>query len=286
MRGITDWKREEAPAQLAREARNIRISILKMLHQAGSGHTGGSLSAADLMTALFLGELRHKPGAPDWEERDRFVLSKGHAAPVYYAVLCRCAYLEQKELCCLRKSCAMLQGHPDCKSTPGIEVSTGSLGQGLSIANGMALGLRLNKSSARVYALMGDGEVQEGMIWEAAMTAAHYKLDNLCAILDKNGLQIDGSVQNIMGIEPLDDKWRAFGWHVIHINGHKFNEILNAFDSAREVKGQPVIIIADTIKGKGVSIFENKVEYHGKAPNDKEFELAMKELTENEGETL
>lgn len=273
--------REEALQRLPEEARQIRIEILKMLHQSGSGHTGGSLSATDLLTTLFFTELRHRSEEPDWEGRDRFVLSKGHAAPLYYAVLCRFGYIHADELCRLRKMNCMLQGHPDSKSTPGVEISTGSLGQGLSIANGMALGLRLNKNHARVYVLMGDGEVQEGMIWEAAMTAAHYKIDNLCAILDRNGLQIDGAVEEVMNIEPLTDKWKAFGWHVINIDGHRFDRILDAFKTAKEVKGKPTIIIAKTVKGKGVSIFENKVKYHGLAPNDQELEQALKELGHN-----
>ncbi len=272
------WSREEALKRLPEEARQIRIEILKMLHQSGSGHTGGSLSATDLVTALFFTELRHKPEDSNWEGRDRFVLSKGHAAPLYYAVLSRLGYIKAEELCRLRKMCCMLQGHPDSKSTPGVEISTGSLGQGLSIANGIALGLRLNKSDARTYVLLGDGEVQEGMVWEAAMTSAHYKIDNLCAILDRNGLQIDGAVEEIMSIEPLADKWKAFGWHVINIDGHRFEEILDAFEAAKEVNGKPTIIIAKTVKGKGVSIFENKVKYHGAAPNDEELEQALKEL--------
>ena len=189
--------RDEALIRLPEEARQIRIEILKMLHRCGSGHTGGSLSATDLLTALFFTELRHRPEDPNWEDRDRFVLSKGHAAPLYYAILCRFGYIQAEELCRLRKVNCILQGHPDSKSTPGVEISTGSLGQGLSVANGMALGLRLNKNSSRVYVLLGDGEVQEGMVWEAAMTSAHYQIDNLCAILDRNGLQIDGAVEEV-----------------------------------------------------------------------------------------
>jgi transketolase len=270
--------RKEAIERLPEEARQIRIEILKMLHASGSGHTGGSLSAADLLTALFFTELRHRPKEPGWADRDRFVLSKGHAAPLYYALLARFGYFKAEELGHLRKMSCMLQGHPDSKSTPGVEISTGSLGQGLSIANGMALGLRLEKKDARAYVLLGDGEVQEGMVWEAAMTSAHYKIDNLCAICDRNGLQIDGAVDDVMGIEPLADKWEAFGWNVINIDGHRFEEILGAYEAARETRGKPTIIIARTIKGKGVSIFENKVKYHGLAPSDEELEQAFREL--------
>lgn len=270
--------RDEALTRLPEEARQIRIEILKMLHRCGSGHTGGSLSATDLLTTLFFTELRHRPEDPNWEGRDRFVLSKGHAAPLYYALLSRFGYIQAEELCHLRKVNCILQGHPDSKSTPGVEISTGSLGQGLSVANGMALGIRLNKNNARVYVLLGDGEVQEGMIWEAAMTAAHYQIDNLCAILDRNGLQIDGAVEEVMNIEPIADKWKAFGWHVINIDGHRFEEILDALASAKKVQGKPTIIIANTVKGKGVSIFENKVKYHGVAPKDQELKLALKEL--------
>lgn len=278
---LMECGREEALKRLPEEARQIRIEILKTLHRAGSGHTGGSLSATDLLTALFFTELRHRPDDANWEDRDRFVLSKGHAAPLYYALLSRFGYIQADELCRLRKMGCMLQGHPDSKSTTGVEISTGSLGQGLSIANGMALGLRLDKRDARVYALLGDGEVQEGMVWEAAMTSAHYKIDNLCAILDRNGLQIDGAVEEVMSIEPLSDKWKAFGWNVINIDGHRFEDILAAFEAAKNVKGKPTIIIAKTVKGKGVSIFENKVKYHGVVPNDEELEQALKELGAN-----
>ncbi|MDL1956927.1 MAG: transketolase [Candidatus Desulfofervidus auxilii] len=263
---------------LRKLAKEIRKDVLVMLNEAGSGHTGGSLSVVELLIALFFGKLRHDPKNPQWKERDRFVLSKGHAAPTLYAILAHCGYFPRKELFSLRKLGTRLQGHPDCKFTPGIEVPTGSLGQGLSMANGMALAARLDGLSSRVYVLLGDGEVQEGQVWEAAMTAAHYKIDNLCAILDNNRLQIDGWVSDVMNIDPLTDKWRAFGWATIEIDGHNFEEIFNALDEAEKIKGKPTIIIARTIKGKGVSFFENQAKYHGVAPTKEELERALKEL--------
>jgi len=264
--------------ELSEITRQLRIDILTMLNRAGSGHTGGSLSAVEILTTLYFSELRHHPQNPKWEERDRFVLSKGHAAPALYAVLARCGYFNPEELKSLRKKGGILQGHPDMNTTPGVEISTGSLGQGLSIANGMALGLKLDRKNARVYVLMGDGEVEEGQIWEAAMSSAHYKIDNLCALLDYNGLQIDGPVKKIMNINPLSDKWRSFGWHVFEVDGHSMEAILDALHKAKKIKGKPSIIICKTIKGKGVSFFENKVEYHGVAPTDEELKGALKEL--------
>lgn len=263
---------------LKEKARTLRIEILKMLAEAGSGHTGGSLSAADIVTALYFSKMRHNPKDPKWRERDRFVLSKGHAAPVLYAALALSGYFEQTLLGTLRKLGSPLQGHPCSKLLPGVEVSTGSLGQGLSIANGMALGLRMDGLNSRVYCLMGDGEIQEGQVWEAAMTAAHYKLDNICAIIDNNGLQIDGHCCDVMYIEPIAKKWDAFGWNVIDINGHNMEAILGALDEAEMVKGKPTMIVARTVKGKGVSLFEGKVEYHGLAPTQEELEIALKEL--------
>lgn len=259
-------------------AREIRLSILKMLTKAGSGHTGGSLSAVDIAVAIYFSKMSFDPPNPLWEDRDIFILSKGHAAPLLYALMAKAGYFPEEALENLRTIESPLQGHPCCKSLPGVEVSTGSLGQGLSVANGMALGLKLDKKTARVYCIMGDGEIQEGQIWEAAMTAAHYRLDNLCAVVDNNGLQIDGPVEKIMGIEPLHDKWAAFGWHVIEVDGHKMEEILSALDSAEKMKNKPTVIIAHTTKGKGVSLFEDKVEYHGVAPTMEEFEIAIKEL--------
>jgi transketolase len=264
--------------QLNEQARTVRIEILRMLTAAGSGHTGGSLSAADIVTALYFYKMRHRPHEPEWKERDRFVLSKGHAAPLLYAALALTGYFDRGLLRTLRKIDSPLQGHPSSKMLKGVEVSTGSLGQGLSIANGMAMGLRMDSLDSRVYCLLGDGELQEGQVWEAAMTASHYCLDNLCAIIDNNGLQIDGLCCNVMNIEPLVDKWNAFGWNVIDINGHNMEEILNAMDAAEKMKGKPTAIIARTVKGKGVSFFEGKAEYHGIAPTGEELERAVKEL--------
>jgi len=264
--------------ELKEKARHVRSDILDMLNRANSGHTGGSLSAADILTALYFSQMNHDPNNPNWEERDRFVLSKGHGAPALYAVLARCGYFDPEELKSLRKMGSMLQGHPDMNTTPGVEISTGSLGQGLSIANGMALGLKLDKKSSRVYVLMGDGEIQEGQIWEAAMSAAHYKIDNLCALVDLNGLQIDGPVKTIMNIQPIADKWQSFGWHVFEVDGHDLEAILDALHKAEKIKGKPSILICTTVKGKGVSFFENKVEYHGVSPTDEELERALQEL--------
>ena len=265
-------------ARLRETARLVRLDIVEMLHRANSGHTGGSLSATDILVALFFAQMRHNPQDPCWPLRDRFVLSKGHAAPALYAVLSRLGYFPREELGTLRQFGSSLQGHPDSSCTPGVEVPTGSLGQGLSIANGMAMAARLNGNGVRVYALLGDGEVQEGQIWEAAMSAAHYRLDNLTAILDRNRLQIDGRTGEVMGIEPLARKWEAFGWHTLEVVGHSFPELLDALEDAVQFKGRPTMIIAHTIKGKGVSIFENQVKYHGMAPNKEEYEQALKEL--------
>ncbi len=265
-------------SHLRETARQVRLDIIEMLFQAGSGHTGGSLSATDILVALFFGHMRLKPGDPCWPQRDRFVLSKGHAAPALYAVLSRLGYFPREELATLRRFGSSLQGHPDSACTPGVEVPTGSLGQGLSIANGMALAARLNGHGTRVYALLGDGEVQEGQIWEAAMSAAHYRLDNLAAILDRNRLQIDGRTAEVMSLEPLARKWEAFGWHTVQVDGHSFPELLAALKGAEDVKGRPSMIIANTVKGKGVSIFENQVKYHGVAPNKEEYQQALKEL--------
>lgn len=264
--------------QLKNTARQIRIDILTMLVEAGSGHVGGSLSAADIITALYFHKMRHDPKNPKWEERDKFVLSKGHAAPALYAALGRSGYFGIEHFHALRKLGSILRGHPNSTVTPGVEVCTGSLGQGLSQANGLAISARLDGKPTRVYVMLGDGEIDEGQVWEAAMSSAHYKIDNLCAILDNNGLQIDGPNKEIMNIDPLADKWRAFGWHVIEINGHEMNEIIEALDEAEKIKGKPTMIIAHTIKGKGVSFMENKVEYHGVAPTKDEYERAIKEF--------
>ena len=263
---------------LKEKAKEIRKSIVSMITEAKSGHPGGSLSATDILTALYFSEMNVDPTNPKMEGRDRFVLSKGHAAPAIYATLAEKGYFSKDELMTLRKFGSRLQGHPDMKKLPGIEISTGSLGQGLSVANGMALNAKIFNENYRTYVVLGDGEIQEGQIWEAAMTAAHYKLDNLCAFLDSNNLQIDGNVSEIMGVEPLDKKWEAFGWNVIKIDGHDFEQILSALDKAREYKGKPTMIIAKTIKGKGVSFMENVCGFHGVAPTLEELERALAEL--------
>jgi transketolase len=265
---------------LADKARRIRIDILKMLTESGTGHTGGSLSAADIATALYFSKLKYDPKKPDWKGRDYFVLSKGHAAPLLYTVLAHAGFMEHAELCTLRKLGSRLQGHPDSKCLPGVEISTGSLGQGLSVANGIALAHKVDKAPNRVYALLGDGELQEGQVWEAAMTAAHYRLDNLCALIDNNGLQIDGPVERVMGVEPIAGKWRAFGWNVLEIDGHDMAKIVTALDMAETVKGKPTAIVCRTVKGKGSTVFEGKVEFHGTTPSKDELAIALKELSE------
>ncbi len=258
-------------------AKKVRRLIIQMLARAGSGHPGGSLSATDLITALYFAVLRYDPKRPDWPDRDRFHISKGHCCPLWYAVLVEAGYFPMEELWTLRQLGSMLQGHPD-RRTPGVEVASGSLGQGLSVAVGMGLAAKIDKKDYRVYCLLGDGEIQEGNIWEAAMAASHYKCDNLCAILDYNGFQIDGRVRDIMNLEPLVSKWQAFGWQTIEIDGHNMRQILGAYDEARAIKGKPAIIIARTIKGKGVSFMENVVDFHGRAPTKEEAEIALKEL--------
>ena len=265
---------------LADKARRIRIDVLKMLNGSGSGHTGGSLSAADLATALYFYKMKYDAKKPDWKERDYFILSKGHAAPLLYTVLAHAGFIEHAELCTLRKLGSRLQGHPDSKCMPGVEISTGSLGQGLSVANGIALAHKIDKAPNRVYALLGDGELQEGQVWEAAMSAAHYKLDNLCALIDNNGLQIDGPVDRVMGVEPIAAKWRAFGWEVLEIDGHDMAKIVTALDLAETVKRKPTAIVCRTVKGKGSTVFEGKVEFHGTTPSKEELAIALKELSE------
>lgn len=266
--------------ELAEIARQLRVSLLRMIHHARSGHTGSSLSCIDLLTCLYFAEMQHVPFQPDWPERDRFVLSKGHAAPALYAVLHRWGYVSTQDLLRLRQLESILQGHPDSRRCPGVEASTGSLGQGLSVAHGMALALRTRRP--RVYVLLGDGELQEGQVWEAAMSAAHFRSSNLCALIDANRLQIDGEVQQIMNVAPIADKFRAFGWHAIEIDGHMIPEILAALDEARQTTDRPTVIVAHTTKGKGVSIFENKVAWHGKAPNAAQLAVALRELGEPE----
>ena len=259
-------------------ARRLRRHIVTMIGRAGSGHPGGSLSAVEIATALFWKILRHKPSDPQWKNRDRFILSKGHAAPLLYSVLAECGYIPVSELATLRQMDSRLQGHADRTATPGVEMSSGSLGQGLSFAIGVALAGRLNAQDYRVYALLSDGECDEGQTWEAAMAAAHFKLDNLTAIVDNNGLQLSGFNRDIMSLEPLNKKWAAFGWHVTDVDGHDLNQLLDALENAKKVKGQPAVIIAHTVKGKGVSFMENNVDFHGKAPDTEQLEIALKEL--------
>lgn len=259
-------------------AKRLRRHIISMTGRAGSGHPGGSLSAVEIVTSLYFRVLSHKPQYPCWPERDRFILSKGHAAPLLYAVLAECGYFPVEELATLRRLDTRLQGHTDCTLTPGVEMSAGALGQGLSFAIGVALAGRLDSRKYRVYVLLGDGECDEGQVWEAAMAAAHYRLDNLVAIVDNNGQQIDGWNRDVMNLEPFTEKWRAFGWHVIEVDGHDFAQLIPAFDQAKLVKGQPVAVIAHTIKGKGVSFMENNPDFHGKAPSAEEVETALKEL--------
>lgn len=263
---------------LTEKSTQIRKDIVTMINKSKSGHPGGSLSAADIVTTLYFHEMNLDPKNPKMADRDRFVLSKGHAAPVLYAALAEKGYFDRDLLTTLREYGSPLQGHPDMNKLPGIDISTGSLGQGLSVANGMALSAKLDNKSYRTYVLLGDGEVQEGQVWEAAMTAAHYKLDNVCAFLDFNNLQIDGDVDKVMGVEPLDKKWEAFGWNVIKIDAHNFEEILGALEAAKSHKGQPTMIIAKSIKGKGVSFMENVAGFHGVAPTNEETEIAIKEL--------
>lgn len=262
-------------------AAKVRLGILDGVFHAKSGHPGGSLSSTEIFTYLYFKEMNVDPKNPKDPNRDRFVLSKGHCAPGLYATLAQKGYFDESELKSLRHIGAMLQGHPDMKGTPGVDMSSGSLGQGISAAVGMALAAKLDNKDYRVYTLLGDGESEEGQVWEAAMFAGHHKLDNLCVIVDYNGLQIDGPVSEVGGPEPLDEKFKAFGFEVVSINGNDFDEIETALNTARNTKDKPFAIIAKTTKGKGVSFMENQVGWHGKAPNAEEYEIAKKELTEN-----
>jgi len=259
-------------------AKRLRRHIITMTGKAGSGHPGGSLSAVEILTALYFKVLRHKPSDPQWTDRDRFILSKGHAAPLLYATLAECGYFPVAELTTLRQMDSRLQGHTDRTITPGVEMSAGALGQGLSFGIGVALAGRLDGQNYRVYVLLGDGECDEGQVWEAAMAAAHFKVDNLAAIVDNNGQQIDGWNRDVMNLDPFPRKWQTFGWKVIEVDGHSIPQLLNAFGRAKQVKGQPTVIIAHTIKGKGVSFMENNPDFHGTAPNAIEVDLALKEL--------
>lgn len=269
---------QQTVQELEQTARQLRVEVLKMLNTARSGHTGGSLSALDVMTVLFFHQMRHDPSNPRWAERDRFVLAKGHAAPALYACLAESGYFPREDLKTLRRLGSHLQGHPDMNKTPGVEVCTGSLGQGLSQAIGLALAARLQQASSRVYALLGDGEVQEGQVWEAAMAAAHYGLGNLCAILDANALQIDGEVAEVMNVAPLGPKFLAFNWHVLEVDGHDIDAIARALADAETVTDKPTMIIARTVKGKGVPFFEHKASYHGVPPSDEELDRALEHL--------
>ncbi|MBR3039315.1 MAG: transketolase [Lachnospiraceae bacterium] len=264
--------------ELKRKANDVRIGIVTAVHSAKAGHPGGSLSAADIMTYLYFEEMNIDPANPKKEDRDRFVLSKGHVAPALYSALANRGFFPVEELKTLRKLGSRLQGHPCMQETPGVDMSSGSLGQGLSAACGMALSAKLLKKDYRVYALLGDGEIQEGQIWEASMFAGHRKLDNLCIIVDNNGLQIDGKIEDVCSPYPIADKFKAFNFNVIEIDGHDFNQIADAFAKARQTKEMPTAIIAKTVKGKGVSFMENQAGWHGKAPNDEEFAIALEDL--------
>lgn len=263
---------------LEEKATEVRQNIITMIYEAQSGHPGGSLSIADVITALYYDELNIDPSDPKWSERDRVVLSKGHCCPVLYAVLAMKGYFDFEIIHTLRKIGSILQGHPDMRKVPGIDMTTGSLGQGISAGVGMAFGLKKDGLKSRVYIILGDGEMQEGQVWEAAMLAAKCKLDNIVTIVDYNNLQIDGPCSEIMPIEPVDKKWESFGWKVIKIDGHKMEQILEAFAQARAINDQPVCIIAKTIKGKGVSYMENQCDWHGTAPDKVQYEIAMQEL--------
>ena len=266
--------------ELSLAACKIRMGAIEGVHCAKSGHPGGSLSAADIIAYLYFKEMNIDPQDPKKEDRDRFVLSKGHIAPALYAALANRGYFPVEELKTLRKIGSRLQGHPDMKKIPGVDMSTGSLGQGISAACGMAKAGKLMNKDYRVYTVLGDGEIQEGQVWEASMFSGHNKLDNLCVIVDNNGLQIDGNIADVCSPYPIDEKFKSFNFHVINIDGHNFDEIEAAFEEAKTVKGQPTAIIAKTVKGKGVSFMENKASWHGTAPNDEQYEIAMAELNQ------
>ncbi len=264
--------------KLSEIAKDIRKGIIEAVYSGQSGHPGGSLSIADIMTVLYFYEMNINPENPKDENRDRLVLSKGHCAPALYSTLANRGFFEVEELRTLRNIESRLQGHPDMNKIPGVDMTTGSLGQGLSAANGMAIAGKLNNKDYRVYCIMGDGEIEEGQVWEAAMASNKYKLDNLCVIVDNNNLQIDGTIEDVMSSYPIDEKFKSFGFQVINIDGHNVQEIIDAFDVARNVEGKPVCIIAKTVKGKGVSFMEGKVEWHGKAPNQEQYEQAIKDI--------
>jgi len=261
------------------KAKKIRRYVINMIYEAGSGHPGGSLSCVDIITTLYFHIMMHDPLEPKWEDRDRFILSKGHAAPALYATLAEAGYFPVEELKTLRKFGSRLQGHPEAKLLPGIEFSTGSLGQGLSVGAGIALNTKLEKKDFRTYVLLGDGEIEEGQVWEAALFANHNKLNNLTAIIDRNRYQIDGKTEEILSLEPLEDKWRAFGWNVLTTDGHNIRDLINMFEKIKTNSGKkPTVIIANTIKGRGISFMEGDNNWHGKSPSKEEYELAIKEL--------
>ncbi len=264
--------------ELTKKAVEIRKGIIEAVYCAQSGHPGGSLSIADILTVLYFHEMKIKPEEPNWEDRDRLVLSKGHCSPALYSCLANKGYFPVEDLKTFRKIDSYLQGHPDRNKIPGVDMTTGSLGQGLSAANGMAIAGKMDKKDYRVYCILGDGEIEEGQIWEAAMTSSKYKLDNLCVIVDNNNLQIDGTIEEVMSSYPIDEKFKSFGFEIIKIDGHDIEEIIKAFEMSRNIKEKPTCIIAKTIKGKGISYMENQVGWHGKAPNEEQYKEAIKEL--------
>ena len=269
---------EKQVKKLQEKARKVREDIIEEVYKAKSGHPGGSLSVADILTVLYFKEMKIEPQNPKWEERDRLVLSKGHCSPALYSCLANRGFFPVEDLQTFRKIDSYLQGHPDKNKVAGVDMTTGSLGQGLSVANGMAIAGKMEKKDYRVYCILGDGEIEEGQIWEAAMAANKYKLDNLCVVVDNNNLQIDGTIEEVMSSYPIDEKFKSFGFQIIKIDGHDIEEIIKAFEVARNVKDKPTCIIAKTIKGKGVSFMEEQAGWHGKAPNDEQYEQAIKEL--------
>lgn len=264
---------------LERIANEVRKNIIQEVYEAQSGHPGGSLSCADILTVLYFNQMNINPNKPEDRNRDRLIVSKGHSSPAIYAVLAEKGFFPKEELKTFRKLGSNLQGHPDMNKVPGVDMTTGSLGQGLSVANGMAIASKKEELGCRVYCILGDGEIEEGQIWEAAMTSNKYQLDNLCVILDNNGLQIDGKIEDVKELDCIYSKWESFGFHVISVDGHNMESLIDAFNTAKQTKGKPSIIIAKTIKGKGVSFMENQVGWHGKAPKEEEFQMAMNELT-------
>ncbi len=264
--------------ELTKKTVEIRKGIIEAVYHAQSGHPGGSLSVADILTVLYFNEMNIKPEDPNWEDRDRLVLSKGHCSPALYSCLANKGYFPVEDLKTFRKIDSYLQGHPDRNKVPGVDMTTGSLGQGLSAANGMAIAGKMDQKDYRVYCILGDGEIEEGQIWEAAMTSSKYKLDNLCVIVDNNNLQIDGTIKEVMSPYPIDEKFRSFGFEIIKIDGHDIEEIIKAFEVAKNIKDKPTCIIAKTIKGKGISYMENQVGWHGKAPNEEQYKEAMANL--------